>query len=396
MTAALPRLGDFGHEPEPALLDLLRVLTGAAQPTDRALDLVITAASGKADKGIQKLLPLVRGNAELLAAFPSDARASVERRYLKARNDFIRLESTALVVVDGLAKANIPVMFLKGFALACRVYPNPAQRPMGDLDIAVHHADYHRATEVLQQLGFADARPDSGHNRAIAGLSTHAFAFRSEARKVNLDLHYNILNCSLWESADDGFWAASDPLGQPRFNDALTLAPEHHLFHVCVHGYSRSLLQLSIRWMVDAHFILARYGQAFRWPLVEAEARRHRCGPLLAATLGYLAENLNGKVPADVLARLAADDMPAFDRAFFRGTAELNQSAGFFRRIGIAWNACQRQVGYRFATPFPFIAQMARRWGAGSPGQLAAETLKHLAEPAFMRKKRKLSTPGRR
>lgn len=387
----VPKLGDFGHEPEPALLDLLRALVGAASPTEASRDLVVAAATGRADKGIQKLMPLVRGRTELTDGLPDEARIGIENRYLKARNDFLRLEVTARAIANGLADAGIPVIFLKGFALACRAYPNPAHRPMGDLDIAVPHADYRPATTVLQQLGFADARPSSSHSRAIPGLSTHAFAFRNETRQVNLDLHYNILNCSLWESADDGFWAAAEPLGQPGFDRALTLAPEHHLFHACLHGYSRSLLQLSIRWMLDAHFILARAGDGFRWELLEAEASRHRCGPLLAATLSYLAENLDCPVPGGVLSRLAAQPMPDFDRAFFRATAELNEAAGFRRRIGIAWNACQRQLGRPFATPLPFVVQMAKRWGAASPKQLASETLHHLVEPDYMRNKRRLS-----
>ena len=395
MTAA-PKLRDFGHEPAPDLLDLLRVLTGTAPATPAARNLAAAAGAGDADRGIQKLLPLVRGNAELMAALPAEVQAGIENRYLKFRNAFVRLEATARQLAIGLGEAGIPVLFLKGFALAVSVYPSPAQRPMGDLDLAVPHAHFERATEVLGQLGFADARPPSAHNRAIPGLSTHAFAFRNEARQVNLDLHYNILNCSLWESADDGFWAEARPLGQPGFGSALTLAPEHHLFHACLHGYSRSLLQLSIRWMLDAHFILAGAGPGFRWPLLEAEAARHRCGPLLAATLGYLAENLACPIPAVVLARLAAQHMPRFDRDFFRQSAELNEAPGFGRRLAIAWNACQRQAGHRFATPVPFIVQMARRWGVGSPRQLAAEAMKHLGEPAFMRSKRRLSTPGRR
>lgn len=391
-----PRLRDFGHEPDAVLLDLLRALTSAAPATDAARSLVVAAAAGDADKGIQKLLPLARGNADLIAPLPASTRAEIEKCYLKARNAYVRLEGTARLLAAGLVEAGIPVLFLKGFALAGSVYPSPAQRPMGDLDVAVPHAHYAAAIRVQQQLGFSENRPASGHNRAIAGLSTHAFPFRHEARKVNLDLHYNILNCSLWESADDGFWAEAVPFGQPGFDGALTLSPEHHLFHACLHGYSRSLLQLSIRWMLDAHFILARHGGTFRWVLVEAEARRHRCGPLLAATLGYLAEHFYAPIPADVLVRLAAQEMPEFDRAFFRSTAELNESAGFWRRIRIAWNACQRQNGRRYATPLPFIVQMARRWGAGSPRQLAAETLKHLSEPAFMRRKRELSAPGKR
>ena len=58
---ALPKLRDFGHEPAPDLLDLLRALAGAAPATEAARALVVAAAAGQADPGVQKLLSLVRG-----------------------------------------------------------------------------------------------------------------------------------------------------------------------------------------------------------------------------------------------------------------------------------------------------------------------------------------------
>jgi hypothetical protein len=380
-------LGDFGHEPEPALRDLLLVLTGGASPTAAAVALVAAAARDQADRGVVKLLPLLKDNSAM-PSLPAYVQQVVVQHYLRTRARFVLLESAVRPLVASFTARDIPVMFLKGFALACRAYPSPGHRPMGDVDIAVPHGLHAEAAVQLIAAGFREIELVAGRRRPKPGLGIHALTFRSEAAGLNLDLHYNILNASLWEGADDGFWAAAEPLGYPGLEPALTLAPEHHVFHACVHGYSRSVLQLSIRWMLDAHFVLLRTGAGFRWALVEEEAGRHRCGPLLAATLGYLARYLESPVPDEVLERLAGQPMPTYDRAYFRDFAELNETTGLGRRIRILWNACQRQLDQRFTTPVPFAIQLARRWGVASARQLLSESLQHIREPRYMRAKR--------
>src|SRR5690349_7842631 len=48
------------------------------------------------------------------------------------------LEETRLEINIALTAAQIPVMWLKGSALAITVYPKPELRPMVDLDALVH------------------------------------------------------------------------------------------------------------------------------------------------------------------------------------------------------------------------------------------------------------------
>src|SRR5262249_14460239 len=47
------------------------------------------------------------------------------------------------------AAARIPVIVLKGAALATLVYPSPGLRPLGDIDLLVHRRDQERVEAVL-------------------------------------------------------------------------------------------------------------------------------------------------------------------------------------------------------------------------------------------------------
>ena len=93
------------------------------------------------------------------------------------------------------AEASVPVIVLKGAALATLVYPSPALRPMGDLDLLVHRGDRERVDEVLRglraappaipylgQVGFSllDIRDDIFSPRSAAAAAQQPLASRSK------------------------------------------------------------------------------------------------------------------------------------------------------------------------------------------------------------------------
>lgn len=388
MSPALPRLSDFGTEPDTDLLSLLRALAHTTAPDAAALGLIGRALEGRAERGTERLLPMLADHpaAERL---PTEQQSTLRAHAMKARARFVAQEAVAREIIRTLAGADVPALLLKGIALATSVYDRPWHRPMGDLDIAVPPSDFETARGLLVGKGFAQVEQADGPASPRLGLTAHALTFRNEARRTSIDLHYNVLNCSLWARADEWFWREARPVAWAELAPALTLAPEHHLVHACLHGYSRSVLQLSIRWMLDAHFLVTRSADSFRWELVEAEGERQRCGPLLAATLGYLAQHLGTAVPAPVLARLADQPMPEYDRAFFRDVAAFQDRYGFWRRIRMSWNGAQRQAGQAFRTPWPYAVALSRRWGSQSPTRLVLTALSRLGQPAYLRSKHK-------
>lgn len=57
-------------------------------------------------------------------------------------------------VAQGLAKHDIPIIALKNGGIAAGLIDDVAKCPMGDIDTLVRQADFHKAHEVLLQLGF--------------------------------------------------------------------------------------------------------------------------------------------------------------------------------------------------------------------------------------------------
>lgn len=74
--------------------------------------------------------------------------------YYRAAAENELLLSLLTEVLPALTAANIPVVVLKGAALASSVYADPALRPMSDVDLWVRAADMPHAAGVMGQLGF--------------------------------------------------------------------------------------------------------------------------------------------------------------------------------------------------------------------------------------------------
>jgi len=74
------------------------------------------------------------------------------RYVIAARN--IRLYADLARALRALNQADVPVMVLKGAALAQTVYPRLSQRPMGDADLLVRPEDRDRARGALEAAGY--------------------------------------------------------------------------------------------------------------------------------------------------------------------------------------------------------------------------------------------------
>ena len=105
------------------------------------------------------MAPLVARSLEALGwpGTPHPVRAALEaaRRINAARN---LLVARALGrVLDGLARASVPVIPLKGVALAESLYGDAALRVSSDIDVLVPRACVARAFAVMGELGYARA-----------------------------------------------------------------------------------------------------------------------------------------------------------------------------------------------------------------------------------------------
>jgi hypothetical protein len=91
--------------------------------------------------------------------------------------------------LSALAQAGIPVLVLKGAALARLVYANPLLRPMHDVDLLVPATEARRAWDVLHCLGFSPSGQAVGaSHHHLRGMSRTI-----DGATLTIELHTELL-----------------------------------------------------------------------------------------------------------------------------------------------------------------------------------------------------------
>ena len=196
----------------------------------------------------------------------------------------------------------LPVVVLKGAALAGIVWRNIALRPMADTDLLVREEDLPRADELLRSREYTPVetyRPAdwySGHH--------HLAPYRKRGRELVVELHRNIVVPNndfsldmrrIWERA-----RATRISGA----EALTLCPEDLVTHLCLHMSVDDSFAGKIRDLGDIARVLTHYQDDIDWDLVVGEAIRRRFARYLYYPLYFVRALCGVDVNSEILKRL--------------------------------------------------------------------------------------------
>lgn len=265
-----------------------------------------------ADEEQGRVLPLVVRMLDATGSSDPDlGRMAGMRRHARIRS--MRVKWSATEAVGALGAAGVDVMVLKGTALSATVYDNTGLRPMADADLLVRPTDVPEADRVLRDLGYGGRGLDDRRHVFVRHGLEYA---RSDGAEI--DLHWmphralapRGISRSFprlpWEAAVDGdeWWQRTrtiDLMGVP----VLAPSPTDVLLHVCLHGAFGGPSS-RLRWVTDADALLRVEGSEIDWDGLISQAERRRVSHTLAAALGYLSEEHQLAVPADVGARLVA------------------------------------------------------------------------------------------
>src|SRR4029078_2290120 len=122
---------------------------------------------------------------------------------------------------------------LKGAAVSKLLYPEPALRAFGDLDLLIHRADAPRAREILVSRRLQPAAVTHGFDPALTGEM--AF-FRSSAQDFMVDLHWELIAPTYYQRRMDldWFWRNSENFTFGS-QTALVLNPTAQFVHLAAH-----------------------------------------------------------------------------------------------------------------------------------------------------------------
>ena len=185
----------------------------------------------------------VRDDSEPL---PPWVREKLRRAYYQAaaRNTLFYEELAA--IVRTFNQANIPIILLKGAALAQGTYRNLALRPMSDLDLLVTSELMLGAEELLTQRGYTVL------DGAESYLRHMTFEHPNSNAGTHVEIHSHIVSSPYYRRAIPEEWLWRDPAellvdGVP----ALTLSPQASIVHSCLHFLDHIGTRGSLLWLCD-------------------------------------------------------------------------------------------------------------------------------------------------
>jgi hypothetical protein len=279
-----------GRSREAALLLLLARWTvpteieeqvGSLLRQDLAWDLVMAEARA------QGVLPLLTRNLSRLGfpGVPAAVRAELEAAYQRnaVRNTLLARELSRLL--ERFGSAGVPVIPLKGVALAESLYGDASLRMCSDLDVLVPRRAVGDAFKLLLVNGYerADRYPVELADVDFLLRNAMEYGFRPNppAFPYLLELHWDIA----WRwRADaamaDEIWAEARPRAFGGIQ-VLGLSAEWELLYLAVHA-ARHHWQ-GLKWLVDIHEVCLR--ARFHWDTVTDKAQRFGLEQVLQITL---------------------------------------------------------------------------------------------------------------
>jgi hypothetical protein len=174
----------------------------------------------------------------------------------------IRTDTLSLIL-DAFLDEEIPVLVLKGAALAHVVYPSPGLRPMRDIDLLVPRDRARQAQSLLVSLGYQESAPKSFSRQAHHHLPPMSKSVGGMT--VTVELHHRLLLYG--RSPDfDSLWSTKTYFDLDG-REAYTLAPVEMLWHIYRHSFGFPLISEPMRliWVADFVSLVEKCLEQIDW-----------------------------------------------------------------------------------------------------------------------------------
>lgn len=307
MTAQPPR--------SPALAQLAALVAGRVDPRSLSSHEAQAVVQLAPRHGLAPMLSWAIEQAGLdPAAPPWTSLAAAQGQW---RLGYLLKTSAHTAVQAAFAAAGIPAIWLKGFALAHTVYPQPLLRPMGDLDVLVPYEQRHAALAAAESLGYHKHLYEPELFADYDELRHHYHLRGHVEDLVALELHFRLLmgDKLLPPPEMDWFWQQSRPVVWKDLAFSA-LSPAAQLLYVSAHAIiHHGEIQFYLQRYFDLHMLVSRT-PGLDWELVLQRAVALRWTYALERALGYTRQYFDTPLPAGVLSELRQMRPPDEDVAY--------------------------------------------------------------------------------
>ncbi len=355
------------------LLDRVCVPEAAAAPSrhpPRNLDWLLLARLAERENLLGVLWPAL---ASSRASIPDTVAQAMRRQARVSEFRMAALRGALERVVALLDDHDIPVMLMKGSALAVTHYASFAQRPMGDLDLLVRESQVQRAWDLLRAAGWEPERTGADefyreHQHLCPLVAPGGANVVVELHRCLLYPHgpFQLPEAEVWNSA-----SPVDLGGRT----AWVPAPEHLMLHLCVHFAWSHEMRFGLGRTVRDVAVLA---PVVDWDRLTALARATRAESSCYWTLRLAKVLGDVEVPPGVLASLAPRSPQWLRRALERivTTEALDLQEAFVPSVWLGrwtWGLAirPRASGHGSARPWNFRSEFGKYTQAPPPASFA-------------------------
>lgn len=232
---------------------------------------------------------------------PNSVATRLRHSYTQAAAAHLLQQACLRTLLDSLMAEGISPIVLKGMPLAESLYPDPALRQAGDIDLMLRPSETPRAERILESLGYIQAG-DRELQNTYKDHHHHLAPYVHQSLPSVVELHSHILRpSSAWLMDSGALWdrvRASSTSGASH----LLLAPEDQLLHLCVHFYNDRRLARSggLLHLCDIALFLERKSGEVDWDEFADRVLRHCPGNAVYTSL-YCAAAIGGASPPEAV-----------------------------------------------------------------------------------------------
>ena len=247
-----------------------------------------------------------RGEEERPAPSPLPFRRMIARAQGLTGLRLAMLRRELGTTLRGLVDAGLDPIVLKGPALGQIVYPEPALRPFGDLDLLLRERDVLAAHRALLAQGFeAEHDPSSLPPRLVPQLTVYELQYWHRERQLLVEIHIDDpFNTGLTARDLDGYWRRAVPVTIGGVA-VKVLSLNDQVLQLCAHAHYHGYTRLI--WLSDLAFIVRDHGSSLDWSQISTLTRVEALEVPVYYSLHLLEKLLAVHVPADVLTALRPD-----------------------------------------------------------------------------------------
>lgn len=296
---------------------ICRLLTDhpPSEPDDVDWQYFLVLADGH---GVAPLLHYTLTSEDTLRFIPEHVQRALQHKYYSSTAQQALLFTELERIADVLPA---PVILLKGAALASTLYPQPATRPLGDLDLLIPRSALDDAVAAVKSLGYNEFAPEIG--AGMHEIASHHVHLRGGSdENLVVELHWTLASSDDTYYAPDltWFWEQTEAWKPERSGaqeierraereqegmqgsgaSMRQLTPTAHLLFLAAHlMLQHGARDARLLWFYDLHLLLTKCGDRIEWETLIEKAQAFHWAPALHAALRGVHARLDTPLPKE-------------------------------------------------------------------------------------------------